>query len=85
MALAAGLLAVYDPGPMRKNKPVICTTLTIEVLGPQDASAKRIRFVQDTRSRLVQQAGVSLGTCAYPQCPVQNTRAPSGTLFARTP
>ena len=32
---------------MRKDKPVICTTLMVEVLGPKDANAKRIRFVED--------------------------------------
>jgi hypothetical protein len=32
---------------MKKGKPVICTTLMIEVLGPKDASVKRIRFVED--------------------------------------
>jgi hypothetical protein len=32
---------------MMKNKPVICTTLMIEVLGPRDATVKRIRFVED--------------------------------------
>jgi hypothetical protein len=32
---------------MLKNKPVVCTTLMIEVMGPKDASGKRIRFVED--------------------------------------
>jgi len=56
-----------------KDKPVICTTLMVEVLGPKDASAKRIRFVEDIlrncirtldrdfrKSRIPQMRGFSL-------------------------
>jgi hypothetical protein len=56
-----------------KNKPVVCTTLMIEVMGPKDASTKRIRFVEDIlraciktldkdfrRSRIPQMKGFSL-------------------------
>jgi hypothetical protein len=32
---------------MKKGKPVVCTTLLIEVLGPMDARVKRIRFIED--------------------------------------
>jgi len=32
---------------MKRGKPVVCTTLLIEVLGPMDASRKRILFVED--------------------------------------
>ena len=58
---------------MTKDKPVICTTLMVEVLGPKDASAKRIRFVEDIlrncirtldrdfrKSRIPQMRGFSL-------------------------
>ena len=54
-------------------KPVICTTLMIEILGPRDASAKRIQFVEDLlrnciktldrdfrKSRIPQMKGFSL-------------------------
>jgi hypothetical protein len=54
-------------------KPVICTTLMIEILGPRDASAKRIQFVEDIlrnciktldrdfrKSRIPQMKGFSL-------------------------
>jgi DNA-binding XRE family transcriptional regulator len=30
-----------------KNKPVVCTSLHLEIMGPKDASSKRIRFVED--------------------------------------
>jgi hypothetical protein len=46
VALAAPCDFVYRPGPM-KNKPVVCTSLHIEIMGPKDASTKRIRFVED--------------------------------------
>jgi hypothetical protein len=55
------------------SKPVICTTLFIYVLGPPDASTKRIRFVEDIlrnsiktldqdfrKSRIPQMKGFSL-------------------------
>jgi hypothetical protein len=63
---------VYSP-PVRKEKPVVCTTLMITVMGPREASAKRIRFVEDIlrnciktldrdfrRSRIPQMKGFSL-------------------------
>ena len=30
-----------------KSKPVVCTTLMITIMGPKDATVKRIRFVED--------------------------------------
>jgi hypothetical protein len=58
---------------MMKNRPVVCTRLMIEVMGPKDASVKRIRFVEDIlrgcirtldkdfrRSRIPQMKGFSL-------------------------
>jgi len=55
------------------TKPVICTTLMIEIHGPRDASSKRIRFVEDIlrncikaldkdfrKSRIPQMKGFSL-------------------------
>ena len=58
---------------MRKDKPVVCTTLMITVMGSKDATAKRIRFVEDIlrnciktldrdfrRSRIPQMKGFSL-------------------------
>ena len=58
---------------MHMAKPVICTTLMIEILGPRDASAKRIQFVEDIlrnciktldrdfrKSRIPQMKGFSL-------------------------
>jgi hypothetical protein len=54
-------------------KQVVSTTLMIEILGPEDASAKRIRFVEDVlrnciktldkdfrKSRIPQMKGFSL-------------------------
>jgi len=54
-------------------KEVVATTLMIEILGPKDASAKRIRFVEDIlrncirtldkdfrKSRIPQMKGFSL-------------------------
>jgi hypothetical protein len=54
-------------------KQVVATTLMIEILGPKDASAKRIRFVEDIlrnclktldkdfrKSRIPQMKGFSL-------------------------
>jgi hypothetical protein len=58
---------------MKRGKPVVCTTLLIEVLGPMDASRKRILFVEDIlrgcirtldkdfrRSKIPQMKGFSL-------------------------
>jgi hypothetical protein len=58
---------------MTKHKPVICTQVSIDVMGPADASRKRIRFVADIlrncirtldkdfrRSRIPQMKGFSL-------------------------
>jgi hypothetical protein len=55
------------------TKPVVCTTLMIEIHGPRDASSKRIRFVEDIlrncimtldkdfrKSRIPQMKGFSL-------------------------
>lgn len=55
------------------TKRVVCTTLMIEILGPKDASAKRIQFVEDIlrnciktldkdfrKSRIPQMKGFSL-------------------------
>jgi len=55
------------------TKTVVCTTLMIEILGPRDANAKRIRFVEDIlrnciksldkdfrKSRIPQMKGFSL-------------------------
>jgi len=32
---------------MTKHKPVVCTQVVIDVMGPADVSRKRIRFVAD--------------------------------------
>jgi hypothetical protein len=58
---------------VRKEKPVICTTLMVSVMGPKDASVKRIRFVEEIlrnciktldrdfrKSRIPQMKGFSL-------------------------
>jgi len=58
---------------MERSKPVVCTTLMITVMGSKDATAKRIRFVEDIlrnciktldrdfrRSRIPQMKGFSL-------------------------
>jgi hypothetical protein len=38
---------------MRKQKPVVCTTLMVTVMGPRDATVQRIRFVEDVlRNRI---------------------------------
>ena len=55
------------------TKPVVCTTLMIEIYGPRDVSSKRIRFVEDIlrnciktldkdfrKSRIPQMKGFSL-------------------------
>lgn len=72
-------VAYYSPPitlilpPVKREKPVICTTLMVEVLGPKDATVKRIRFVEDIlrnciksldrdfrKSRIPQMKGFSL-------------------------
>jgi len=58
---------------MRKEKPVVCTTLMVTIMGPKDATVRRIRFVEDVlrnaiktldrdfrRSRIPQMKGFSL-------------------------
>jgi len=58
---------------MNKNKPIVCAQVSIDVMGPADASRKRIRFVADIlrscirtldkdfrKSRIPQMKGFSL-------------------------
>ena len=76
-ACVSGLLFPRHPRiyslPVRKDKPVVCTTLMITVMGPKDATVKRIRFVEDIlrnciktldkdfrKSRIPQMKGFSL-------------------------
>jgi hypothetical protein len=52
---------------VRKKKPVVCTTLMIEVLGPMDASRKRILFVEDILRGCVRTLDKDLRTSKIPQ------------------
>ncbi len=73
MAYRSGACLRILPDTVRKEKPVICTTLMVTVMGPRDASVKRIRFVEDIlrnciktldrdfrRSRIPQMKGFAL-------------------------
>jgi hypothetical protein len=50
-----------------KDKPVICTTLMIEVLGPKDASTKRIKFVEDILRGCIRTLDKDFRTSRIPQ------------------
>jgi hypothetical protein len=51
---------------MRK-KPVVCTSLHIDVMGPKDASAKRIRFVEDILRGCIRTLDRDFRTSKIPQ------------------
>ena len=50
-----------------KNKPGICTTLMIEVMGPKDATVKRIRFVKDILRGCIRTLDKDFRTSRIPQ------------------
>jgi hypothetical protein len=50
-----------------KNKPVICTTLMVEVLGPKDASTQRIRFVEGILRSSIRTLDKDFQTSRIPQ------------------
>ncbi len=52
---------------MKRGKPVVCTTLLIEVLGPMDASVKRIRFVEDILRNCIRTLDRDFGRSRIPQ------------------
>jgi hypothetical protein len=52
---------------MKRGKPVVCTTLLIEVLGPIDASVKRIRFVEDILRNCIRTLDRAFRASKFPQ------------------
>jgi hypothetical protein len=52
---------------MKRSKPVVCTTLMIEVLGPMDASRKRILFVEDILRGCIRTLDKDFRTSKIPQ------------------
>ena len=50
-----------------KSKAVICTTLMIEVMGPKDASVKRVRFVEDILHGCIRTLNKDFRTSRIPQ------------------
>ena len=48
-------------------KPVVSTTLMIEILGPKDASAKRIRFVEDILRNCIETLDMDFRKSRIPQ------------------
>jgi hypothetical protein len=52
---------------MKRGKPVVCTTLLIEVLGPMDASMKRIRFVEDILRNCIRTLDRDFRASKFPQ------------------
>ena len=59
-------LCIYS-SPMKRGKPVVCTTLLIEVLGPMEASVKRIRFVEDILRNCIRTLDKDFRTSKIPQ------------------
>jgi hypothetical protein len=52
---------------MKRGKPVVCTTLLIEVLGPMDASRKRILFIEDILRGCIRTLDKDFRTSKTPQ------------------
>ena len=52
---------------MKSGKPVVCTTLLIEILGPMDASRKRILFVEDILRGCIRTLDKDFRTSKIPQ------------------
>jgi len=50
-----------------KKKPVICGTLMIEIIGPEDASRKRILFVADILRGCIRTLDKDFRTSRIPQ------------------
>jgi len=49
------------------SKPVVCTSLMIEIMGPIDASRKRIRFVEDILRGCIRTLDKDFRTSRIPQ------------------
>ena len=49
------------------NKPVVCTTLIVEVMGPPDASRKKIKFVQNILRGCIRTLDKDFRTSRIPQ------------------
>ena len=49
------------------NKPVVCTTLMVEVMGPSDASRKRIKFVENILRGCIRTLDKDFRTSRIPQ------------------
>jgi hypothetical protein len=49
------------------NKPVVCTTLMVEVMGPADASRKRIKFVENILRSCIRTLDKDFRTSRIPQ------------------
>jgi hypothetical protein len=49
------------------NKPVVCTTLMVEVMGPADASRKRIKFVENILRGCIRTLDKDFRTSRVPQ------------------
>ena len=52
---------------MKSGKPVVCTTLLIEIFGPMDASRKRILFVEDILRGCIRTLDKGFRTSKIPQ------------------
>lgn len=49
------------------TKPVVCTTLMIEIYGPRNASSKRIRFVEDILRNCIKTLDKDFRKSRFPQ------------------
>jgi hypothetical protein len=49
------------------KKPVVCTTLMVEVMGPADASRKRIKFVENILRSCIRTLDKDFRTSRIPQ------------------
>jgi hypothetical protein len=49
------------------NNPVVCTTLMVEVMGPADASRKRIKFVENILRSCIRTLDKDFRTSRIPQ------------------
>ena len=59
----------YGPPPQGSKtvKKVVCITLTVEVLGPADASVKRIRFVRNILRESIKTLDKDFQKSRFPQ------------------
>jgi hypothetical protein len=51
----------------KKNKKVLCFELTVELIGPADATAKRIRWVKDILLSSIRDLEMGFRRSKFPQ------------------